>query len=188
MADEHATEQAVPGQRDEAPDQGELVERSDDRARIQFTPEQQREIDRIIAERLERERRRREQEAQRAAQRAREEMLAQQQEWQRLAEERAARIAELEQQVARVQELEAQVERYRELLHRHVATQLKAAPRVIRDALQRLDPLEQFEFLIEHADEIRPPVAVPPTPEGGQVPHLTDDERRRRAVSIRDLW
>lgn len=186
MEDERAAEQ-VTG-RDEAPEQGEETEREGERPRVQFTPEQQREIDRIIAERLERERRRREQEAQRAAQRAREEMLAQQQEWQRLAEERAARIAELEQQVARVQELEAQVERYRALLQRHVEAQLRTAPRVIREALQRLDPLEQFEFLAEHADEIRPPAPVPPTPEGGQVPRLTEEERRRRAVSVRDLW
>jgi fused signal recognition particle receptor len=188
MTAEHAATE-LDGQ--QAPDQGTVEtsangDRTD--SRVTFTAEQQRELERIIAERLDRERRKFERERAEAERRAREAALAEQQDFQRLAEERAQRIAELEAEVARLRELEATLDEYRALIRQQNEALLKHAPKVIRDALARLDPLEQARFLADHADELRPRAAVPPTPDGAVTPRISDEERRRRTVSVRDLW
>ncbi|MBX6755217.1 hypothetical protein [Thermorudis peleae] len=157
-------------------------------ARVTFSEEQQREIDRIIAERLERERRKAEKERAEVERRAREKALAENQEWQKLAEERAARLAELEAELARLREADQRLQRYMAVLQRHIDTQMKAAPKLVQEALARLDPLEQLELLTKHADEIRPRTGVPPTPNGGTPQVIPEDERRRRTVSVRELW
>jgi fused signal recognition particle receptor len=188
MQDERAAteldEQQVQAQAvDESSASGERNE-----PRVTFTAEQQRELERIIAERLERERRKLERERAEVERRAREAALAEQQDYQRLAEERAQRIAELEAELARLRELETTLEEYRALIRQQNEALLKHAPKVIRDALARLDPLEQARFLAEHADELRPRAAVPPTPDGAVTPRISDEERRRRTVSVRDLF
>lgn len=160
----------------------------DEKPRISFSEEQQREIDRIIAERLERERRRAERERAEAERRAREAALAENQEWQKLAEERAARIAELEAELARLRDADQRLQRYMAVVQRNVETQLKAAPKIVQEALARLDPLEQLELLAQYADEIRPRSGVPPTPNGAAPQAIPEDERRRRTVSVKELW
>jgi fused signal recognition particle receptor len=170
----------------EAASEGSSEARGD--GRVSFTPEQQRELERIIAERLERERRKLERERAEVERRAREAALAEQQDYQRLAEERAQRIAELEAEVARLRDVEATLDQYRALMQQQNEALLRQAPKVIREALTRLDPLEQARFLAEHADELRPRAAVPPTPEGAGMPRISEEDRRRRTVSVRDLW
>jgi fused signal recognition particle receptor len=192
MADERSEQAALEATTQPEPQvadtssEGSSERRSDER--VTFSPEQQRELERIIAERLERERRKMERERAEVERRAREAALAEQQDYQRLAEERAQRIAELEAEVARLRELEGTLEQYRALIKQQNEALLRQAPRVIREALARLDPLEQARFLAEHADELRPRAAVPPTPDGAGVPRISEEERRRRTVSVRDLW
>jgi hypothetical protein len=192
MADERTDQAALEATKQ--PDQPAAVQTSEGstevrgETRVFFTPEQQKELERIIAERLERERRKAERERAEVERRAREAALAEQQDYQRLAEERAQRIAELEAELARLRDLEATLEQYRALIQQQNEALLRQAPKVIREALARLDPLEQARFLAEHADELRPRAAVPPTPDGAGMPRISEDERRRRTVSVRDLW
>lgn len=159
-----------------------------DAQRVAFTEEQQRELERILHDRLERERRRREQEVERAVQAARAELEAQLEALRKAAEERAQRVAELEAQLAQASDLEQRVAQYRDVIAEEVRRRLAHAPKLVQEALSRLDPVEQLRLLNEYGDELLHRAPVPPTPAPNGPKPISDDERRRRTVSVRDLW
>lgn len=158
---------------DPAPDKGGEAGRT-------FT---QAELDRIIEERLARSKKATEAAAARAAEEARQRALLEQGEYQKLAEERAARLAELEPQAAAV-------ERYRGALEAVLAEHRKGLPAHLVTLLDRLDPVEQLEYLAANAETLRP--AAPPAPAGPNLnggrppaPAPADDEARRRELEQR---
>ena len=121
----------------------------------------QAEVDRIVKERLEREKTAREKAAARAREDAEAQAFKKNQEWQAQAEKSAARVAELE-------SLGEQVTRYQGALDQYLAAEKKDLPRHVLVLLEKLDPVEQMEYLSANRDELGRPAlkgGVPASPE-----------------------
>jgi hypothetical protein len=85
--------------------------------------------------------------AEQAAQKAEEERLAKQEEWQQLAEQRQARISELE-------PLSEDVERYKGAVEGLLEAQRKGLPDYVIALLDRLDPVDQLQWIAENGDKM----------------------------------
>lgn len=130
----------------------------------------QADVDRIVNERIERERQRAERERQRAEEQAEAERLEAQQEFQQLAEQRLERISELEPVAERA-------ERYEAALRTHLDREREGLPDHITTLLDRMDVAEQLEYIAANRDSLRPQAprpGVPDTPAANG--HLTDSE------------
>ena len=144
----------------------------------------QERIDAAIKERLEREKRKSERDAQRAREDAEAEALARGQEWQKLAEKHAARITELEQQGAQMDALVQERDRYKAALEGHLKTQRDGLPAHILTLLDQLDPAAQLEYIAANAAVLRSgapaqeekKTVVPASPKPGDGKALTGDE------------
>lgn len=128
---------------------------------VKFTQE---DVDRIIRERLAEEKRRNETQAEKIKRQAEDEAKAKQGEYQALAEQRAARIAELE-------PVAEQNTRLQELMERQIKDRLKNLPEEIRamqpdgDVLARFDWLSKAEAAAAKLQAARSP-GTPPGPKG----------------------
>jgi murein L,D-transpeptidase YcbB/YkuD len=114
-----------------------------------------REAERVVAEKAEQERKRAEEEA------------IKQGEWQRLAEERAARLQEVEKQVA-------QYAQFKERIESMLNKRMRRLPESVRERVPRFaDPLETFEWLEANSDWlVQATPALTQTPVSGQkAPH-----------------
>lgn len=146
----------------------------------------QADLDRIVNERLERERRRHETEQERARQQAEEARLAEQNEFRQLAEQRADRIVELEAQTAQIETLTTERDAALEVVRELVNGELEAAPDYVRDAIAERDPVAQLRYLNQHrdkwtADQRR---GIPATPRGQAMTRedlIAQEERALRA-------
>lgn len=116
----------------------------------------QAELDAIVRDRLDRERKKADEQARKAAEDAEAKKLAEQQEWQKLASQHEGRVKELE---PRAQ----QADRYEAALKAHLATQRTALPAHITALLDKLDVAEQLEWIAANQDALTPP-ATPATP------------------------
>lgn len=120
-------------------------------------------------------------------QKAEEGRLAEQQQWQQLAEKQKAKVMELE---PRLKETTERLAKYEAALKIKVAAEMAKAPEHLRDLLEKLDVVEQLEWLAEHPEALKPAMmnGVPATPAGppnGQVP---DNEAKKKAVNARSYW
>lgn len=130
----------------------------------------QADIDRIVTERLERERKKSEANAQKAKEQAEAKALEEQQKFQELAEKRGTKVAELESTVGTLTaDLEAATEeakRYKAALNGLLEKQRKAVPEHLVALLDKLDPVEQLEWLSNNTDKLISNNGVPATPKG----------------------
>jgi len=136
---------------------------------VTFTREQQAHIDQLIADAMGRAR----QQAEQEAERKRQELEAREQgRLQEIIDSRDARIAELE---ARLEELEAQIaegdktsSRMAAVVDQLAAGLLASLDPLTRKAIERLEPLEQLEFVAENMEELAVPIpAERVSPTGG---------------------
>lgn len=109
----------------------------------------QAEVDAILKERLDRAKRKADEETERRRQQEEQDRAKQQGEWQKLAEQHEARVKELEPVVAKA-------DRYEAALKTHLEAQRKDLPAHITALLDRLDVAEQLEWLSANAEAIRP--------------------------------
>ena len=132
----------------------------------------QSDIDRILKERLEREKTTRDKLAAKAREEAEAEALKKNEEWQTLAKQLEARVGELEPLGERVTKLSGALEKY-------LAAEKKDLPKYVLDLLGKLDPVDQIEYLAANRDELgkqRGPEGVPPSPTPRDRT-LSEDER-----------
>jgi len=113
-----------------------------------FTQEQ---VDQIVAERLRREREKAEAMAKAERERAEAEAAARN----KLAEQRQARIDELERVAMAQGETQATLEKYRMALEGALKAQKGALPRAVAALLDRMDPVEQMAWIGEHAASLQ---------------------------------
>src|SRR3990172_4923861 len=109
----------------EAP--AEDPEAGDDKDKVKARDEKkftQAELDQIVKDRLERERKKAEAEAEKARKMAEADALEKNQEWQKLAEQRQARIDELEKQSAELEPYQAEAKKYRAALEDQIRLKL----------------------------------------------------------------
>lgn len=125
----------------------------------------QADVDRIVSERLERERRKAEAEAQKLKEKAEAEALAQNQKWQELAQKHEGTIKTLEAKLAEVESAQQTLDRYKGALEAHLKTQREGLPAHILALLDKLDAVDQLEYIAANAGELRKKVKVPGTPD-----------------------
>lgn len=158
---------------------------------VTFDEAQQARLDQIIAERLDRERKKWEQrvadEKRRAEEAAEEQRLKEQEEYKALAEKKAARVEELS---AQVETLEPEIERYKNALEAQLAAVRDGLPEHILALLDRLDPVEQIEYLADNSEHLRARngAGVPPSPDPSGDQTVDDATRRRKSARVRNYW
>ena len=124
----------------------------------------QRRVDDMLRERLERERVKAEKQAQKAREDAQAEAAAKNGEWQQLAEQRAAKLAEMEQQLAELDAANAKALRYETALAQQVGALRRDVPKHLLPLLDKLDVAEQLEWLAANREQLTPkPSGVPAT-------------------------
>lgn len=149
----------------------------------------QADVEKIISERLERERKKAEAKTAKAKEEAEAKALADQQEWQKLAEKNGHRAAQASNDLeAATEDLEAAKARIK-ALESSLKEQLKAAkadlPEYILEIVDKLPLDEQMGYLAKHRESItgkqRPAGGVPPTPKpAGQIGQVDDKEAKAR--------
>jgi hypothetical protein len=119
--------------------------------------------------------------------------LAQQGEYQKLAEERQQRIGELERQIAESETVTSQRDRYKGTLAKFLAKEREGLPAHILKLLDRMDEADQLDYIAENADDLKPAAAegsnangahVPPSPKAAERGAISDAERQRRREQV----
>jgi hypothetical protein len=148
----------------------------------------QAEVDRIIKDRLEREKGKTEAAAQKAKEEAEAAALAKNQEFEALAAKRAEQLAALESEKGTVAtQLEAvtgERDRYKTAVEAHLATQREGLPPHIIALLDRLDPVDQLEYIAANREHLGAAGAngkgahVPATPKADDGKALTEQQKK----------
>lgn len=163
------------------------ADKGQDSGDVTFSEAQQGKLDTIIGERLQRAREKWEAEAETAKKKAIEQAeatrLEEQKEFQKLAEQRAAKVVELEGQVEQAASLQADLDRYKGALKQYVAAAREGLPDHLTPLLDALDPVAQLEYLTANAEALGQVVTgPPPTPKPKGDGQLDDTTRRKRAA------
>lgn len=141
----------------------------------------QADIDRIVTERLERERKKSDEKARKAAEDVQAKALEEQSKFQELAQQRGTKVTELETSVAdlttKLETAQKDTERYQKALTNILAEQLKRVPEHLTSLLSKLDPVEQLEWLAANGEKLTNTNGVPATPK--QKGNLTEAEREK---------
>ena len=147
----------------------------------------QAKVEALLKERLEREAKKADAKAQKAREEAQAEAAAKNGEWQQLAEQRAAKIAELESQAAALDATTTKAQRYEQALSKQVEVLRKDVPKHLLPLLEKLDVVEQLEWLAANRDAVAPkqPNGVPATPRAqGGMDAAAQAEARQQAASF----
>lgn len=134
----------------------------------------QADLDRIIAERLEREKRKGEEAAKQARESAESKALEEQAKWEQLAKKRADKIDELTASHATATEqleaITARAEKAEKALQAQNESRMAEWPDLMKDAVRKMDPYELSDYIAAHAQELGKPsqTGIPgaPKPEG----------------------
>jgi CRISPR/Cas system-associated endonuclease/helicase Cas3 len=160
----------------------------------QFT---QAELDQIVKDRLEREKRKQEAAAQKAKDEAEAKALAEQQKWQELAQKHEKKLSELEGELSTtstaVESAKEKAERYEKALQAHLKAQREGLADHILALLDKLDPVEQLEYIATNKDALVGKQAntgggVPPSPKPKGDGELSEEERRKASASARTYF
>lgn len=176
--EEQGTNEATNNETGNAPG-GDTTEKSGEKL---FTQE---ELDRIVTSRLERERAKADEATRKAKEAAEAKALEEQQEYQKLAEQRAGKIAELEPQAE-------SAKRYQDALTKLLATEKTGVPEHVLALLDKLDPVEQLEWIAANREKLKPvesvpeteqkPRGVPATPSRGDQRGVSEEQKRAARV------
>lgn len=109
----------------------------------------QADVDRMIEDRLKREREKAERDRQKAEADAEAKRLEEQKQFEELANKRQQRIDELEPTAQKA-------ERYEAALKTHLETQRTGLPEHILEILDRMDVTDQLEYIAKHHDKLKP--------------------------------
>ncbi len=148
--------------------------------KVTFTPEQQAAVDQIVKDRLAREKKKSDEDAERARKQAEEDALLKNQEFEKLATDRKKALDDLQVLVNDLLPLKDQVERYRTAMETSIKAQIEKLPAAVKVLLEKLDPIEQSQYLAAHAKELgvefKP---VPETDTGSSSGKLSKDAEER---------
>lgn len=153
---------------------------TDDKSGKTFT---QAEVDKIITERLEREKTKAEKAAEKAKREAEEKALLDSKEFQTLAEKRAKELEEATTRLSSLEQLEEKSKRYVKALTSYRDALIANVDEAYRKPILNMDIVDQLEWLAEHASKSNTP-QFPSTPKpNGQ--GLTADEKRKNSFVAR---
>lgn len=147
----------------------------------------QADVNAIVKERLERERKKAESEAQKLREEAEAEALKKQGDFQKLAEKHEARVKELEAEQATLKATSEQADKYKAALEKYAEAETKDLPEHIRALLSKMDVAERLEYIAANREALtgaKPPAKpVPPTPPANGDPSEAEKEEARRATA-----
>ncbi len=143
----------------------------------------QSDVDRIVNERLDRERKKAETVAQKAREEAESKALSDQAKFQELADKRGKQVTDLETANAtlttQLEAVTAKADRHEKALLALLAEQMKAVPEHLHSLLSKLDAVEQLEWIAGNADKLKTATnGVPPTPK----PTVSDGFDKEKAM------
>lgn len=146
----------------------------------------QADVDRIVKERLEREQKKAQTAAQKALEEAEAKALADQAKFQELADKRGQKLSELETATAdltvKLESEAAKAQRYEKALTTMLTEQRKRVPEHLHSLLDKLDPVEQLEWVAANGDKLGA-TGVPATPKPAGLPDA--DKERAQAEAER---
>lgn len=153
----------------------------------------QSDVDQIVKDRLAREKKKAEEEGDKARKKAEEESLAKNQEFEKLANTRQAQIDELTKQLQDAMPFKEQAEKYKAAMDGLIQTQTDKLPASIKELLAKLDPIEKLEYLAKHSKELNVDVkGVPETDTGDPAEKLQqadlDKARTQNARFVKTLF
>jgi hypothetical protein len=149
--------------------------------KVTFSPEQQVELERVLKERLERERKKSETAAEKVRRQAEEDALTKNKEFETLAEQRKTKVGELEAQVAELAPLKDQVEKYKGAMETILKAQMAKLPKALLPLLEKLDPIEKMQYLADHAKELNIEVIGVPETDTNDSTHKLNEEAQAKA-------
>lgn len=139
MADEHVTTDDSTGQVDQPANAGKTYSEAD--------------VERIVKERLERQKRATEAQRQKEADLAEQQRLEAQQEYKQLAEQREKQLSDLAPQAEKAA-------RYEEALTRLLQAELAPLPPAIKELLDGKNPVDALDWVTKHKAELTKPAAL----------------------------
>lgn len=152
----------------------------------------QADVDRIVKERIEREKAKGEVAAQKARQAAEAQALAEQGKFKELSETQGKRIAELEATAEELKAAQGQLKKYQQALSEYRDAQYAGIPEHIKALLDGRDILDQMAWLTANQEKLKP--AAPPAPaqppdinatqRGVPAGRQTDEQRREIAARL----
>lgn len=139
----------------------------------------QTELDQIVKDRLDRERKKHETEAEKARKDAEAAALEKNQEWQKLAEQRAKDNETLAKEKTELEPFKEQADRYRKALEGQLAKVKEKLPKYLLPLIEKMDPVEAMDYITEHAEELgAKPLTYSETPEGKER-KLNDEDKKK---------
>ncbi len=143
----------------------------------------QADVDRIVKERLAREKEKSEKAAEKARREAAEKAAEENEEFKTLAESRAERISELEAEVERLSGVEEKNTTYAETLNSYAEARLGELnlPKGVTRLLESFDPKEKLDWLSENAEDFTTHERVPPAEQADETGTPEADEAARQA-------
>ena len=156
-------------------------EKTDPKAEKKFS---QAELDQIVKERLDRERKKSESAAEKARREAEEAALAKNQEWQQLAEKRAKDLEALTREKAELEPFKEQADKYKAALNAQLKTIREKLPDYLQEVVDKMDPVEAMDYITKHADKIGAKLSTySETPEGKEKKVSSEDEKQSQQTS-----
>ncbi len=142
----------------------------------------QKKVDEMLKDRLEREKKKAEEAAQKAAANAEAEAAKKNGEWQKVAEAKEREIAENAKKLAELDAISGKATKFETALQKQLETLRKDLPASITALLDKLDAAEQLEWLAANRESLtkKGPDGVPATPpaDGGANEKATEEARK----------
>lgn len=152
----------------------------------------QADIDRIVADRLERERKKSEAAAQKLKDESEAAALAEQQKWQELAQKHEKTIADLTAKLAESEALKETFGNYETVVKKYLETERAGLPEHIVALLDKLDPVAQLEYISTNKDSLKPnrkPLPETPDPDDkGLTEAQKADAKKQTDLAYRNLF
>lgn len=140
----------------------------------------QAELNAILNDRLERERKKNESAAEKAKKDAEAAALEKNQEWQKLAESRAGEIAALTQQVEKLTSESELGNKYKAILDKQLEEVKKKLPKVILPLIEKMSTEDAMNYINEHAEELGAfkPGTFSETPDGKEKKNVSKEDEQ----------
>lgn len=150
----------------------------------------QAELERVLTERLEREKKKQDAAAQKAKEDAEAAAAEAAKEFEKLANTRKTKVEQLEAEKAELAKTAERVTTLEALVKAHVDKERQELPAHIVSLLDALPVEGQYQWLVANgaAAKAKTPDGVPVTPKPGDPKSLNNVEKQRRAVGVRQIW
>lgn len=150
----------------------------------------QEDIDKIVTDRLERDRKKREKDEKEAKEKAESAALAEQEKWKELSEKQEKRVAELEALVSELEPIKERAEKYEKSLLSFLKAEKEGLPDHILPLLDKLDVVDQLEYIAKNRATLKTQkkAGPDPTPNPADQKELSDAQKQDASKSAGNTY